>query len=165
MSNTSEVTPLGAGRLNGRARALGVAHSVAPAFAVLLLAAMGLVSALAAQAPADAQVFLAMPATFPDLDARAVVLREPGKEIVLLHPDEANPEALAMALQVLATARRSALSPGRGQMIPITGFVFPDGIAEEEQRRLGGLLAQLQRRPLSSVGNLGPGRWMRYSER
>lgn len=130
---------------------------------IALLLALAGAPPLAAQNAASGPIFVAVPEAFPDLDARAVVIREPGRSILVLRPDGLEPEALAAALRVLRQVAQKPLEPGRGQMIPITGFVLPD-LGDVDRRRLAGVLGQLSRMPLSNVGNLGRGRWIRYTE-
>lgn len=152
-------------RAGPRVRSLHARSGLTALALTSLLLSCGIVTPLTAQTRGEAPLFVAIPETFPDVDARAVVIREPGREVVLLRADEADPQALASALRVLAKARENALPAGRGQLIPITGFAFPAGIADEERSRLDALLAQLRQRPISNVGNLGPGRWLPYTER
>jgi hypothetical protein len=78
---------------------------------------------------------------------------------------EATPEALLMSLVALRRVRRDHPAPKNGQMIPIVGFVVTTPMLEEQ---LGGMeftLARLVARPIGQVGNLGPGRWIRYRAR
>ena len=82
-------------------------------------------SGAAAQASPSAPVFLAMPQEFPDLDARAVLMLEPGRDIVVLDREDAGPETLDVALGVLERMRRDhPRQADRGQLVPITGFVY-----------------------------------------
>lgn len=121
---------------------------------------------LAAQDAEHTPTFLAIPQTFPDVEARAVLMLEPGRDIVLLHEDDAEPETLQIALDVLARMRRDHPRPAeRGQLVPITGFVYRSPLAAERRAALQSTLDELQRRPLANVGNLGLGRWMPYRER
>ena len=126
------------------------------------------VGSVANSSSADAQsvpgesVIVAVPVSFPDLDARAIVVRERGQEFVILRPDEVRPEALAMALAVLRRARREPLEEGRGQMLPITGFVLREPLPQQRRDRLQEALDRLEGRPLTEVGRFGPGRWIRY---
>ncbi|MDH3421979.1 MAG: hypothetical protein OEN00_03245, partial [Gemmatimonadota bacterium] len=139
--------------------------------ALLLVAAVaclggGEPSSLAAQEPGSRPIFLAMPESFPDLDARVVLMREQGRDIIVLRATDAEPEALSVALLVLARVSRERPVPAdRGQMIPITGFVPTGELTAEKRAHLETTLADLRRRPMANVGNLGLGRWMRYRER
>jgi hypothetical protein len=49
-------------------------------------------------------------------------------------------------------------------MIPIVGIVTPR-LNEARRTRLEAALAELRNRPVSNVGNLGRGRWMRWDPR
>ena len=68
--------------------------------------------------------FVALPESFPDVDARLVVLREPGRDIVILNPKEANVETLGVGLMLLRRLRRETPMPSVGQMVPVTGFAM-----------------------------------------
>lgn len=118
---------------------------------------------VSAQGPTDKPIFVALPEEFPDLDARAVVVREPGRDIIVLDETDAEPETLQVALAVLARMSREHPVPeDRGQLIPITGFVYRDAMGPDRRSSLEAVLAELRQRPTASVGNLGPGRWLRY---
>lgn len=130
--------------------------------------ALLLLLALPSARPAAAQfehppIFLAIPQAFPDLEARAVIMREPGRDIVLLRDTDASPETAQVALDVLARMRREHPRPeGQGQLIPITGFVYRGEMDVSMRAHLESSLAELRRRPLAEIGNLGSGRWMPY---
>jgi hypothetical protein len=118
---------------------------------------------VSAQTRPERPVFLALPRDFPDLNARVVLLREPGRDIVILDEDDSGPETLRVALLVLRRlSREGPPQADRGQLVPITGFAGGAAIAEDERRALESTLAELRERPLANVGNLGPGRWMQY---
>jgi len=124
------------------------------------------VALLAVLAPRDASAqlsvgaFVAIAEDFPDVDARALVVREGGREVIVLRADEATPEALAMSIVVLERARERAPTPENGEMIPITGFVFPSGLGAERRARLEAVLARLAARPSARIEPFGPGRWL-----
>jgi hypothetical protein len=118
-----------------------------------------------AQANEETPVFVALPETFPDLDARALIVRERGRDVVVLDPDEATAEALTMSLFLLGRVRELHPLGERGQVIPVTGFVMTRPPSAEHRRRIAGTLARLQAAPTTRVGNLGPGRWVRLLER
>jgi len=132
----------------------------------LALAGLASPASLTGQAPDQAPVFLALPETFPDVDARAVLLRERGREIVVLDPDDAEQvESLRVALLVLRRIRGVRPAPeGRGQMIPITGYVLREELSTELREELESALSDLRRHPVANVGNLGPGRWMPFRQ-
>lgn len=112
-------------------------------------------------ANARTPVFVAIPDAFPDIDARSILLRHPGRDIILLPPGAATPEALSATLGLLRRMREEDPRPARAQMIPVTGFSFRHDIAPERRSRLERLLARLHDRPVANVGDLGPGRWIR----
>lgn len=121
---------------------------------------------VAAQEVVGTPTFLAIPQSFPDIEARAVLLREPGRDIVILDRDDAEPETLHVALSVLDRMRREHPLPAdRGQVVPITGFAFLRQLDSQERLALQAVLTELRERPLASVGNLGTGRWMQYGSR
>lgn len=102
--------------------------------------------------------FVAIPEAFPDIDARALVVREPGRDVLLLHPDDVSTDALFMALAVLARMRVERPVPTQGQMAPITGFVLDSPPSGRELGRLQAVLNRLEGRPASDLGTLGAGR-------
>ena len=137
-------------------------------FVLAAVASLGFIepASLAAQGPDSRPIFLAMPESFPDLDARVLLMREPGRDIIVLRSTDAEAETLWVALLLLARVSRERPVPvDRGHMIPITGFVPRGEIAAEERSHFEGSLAELRRRPLANFGNLGLGRWVRYRER
>jgi hypothetical protein len=118
-----------------------------------------------AQSGVRGGVFVAIPEVFPDVDARAVIIRENGKDVILLRSQETTPEALSMSLVALRRVRRDHPEPQNGQMIPIVGFVTTTPMSEEHLKDMEATLARLRARPISRVGNLGAGQWIRYRVR
>jgi hypothetical protein len=106
-----------------------------------------------------------MPDAYPDVDGRVMLLREPGREIVVLS-DTATPEDLGVAVRMLARFRRERAQPeqGRGHMIPIVGYVT-QALSAERRSTLEAALEELRARPFANVGNLGRGRWMPWEPR
>lgn len=117
-----------------------------------------------AQGAATRPIFLALPEAFPNLDARVVLVRAGGRDIVVLDPAAATADELVMGLRVLHRVRGERPNPTTGEVIPILGF-YPPELSTQERERLEGMLADLRAQPLTNVGNLGSGRWMRYSRR
>lgn len=136
-----------------------IGFTLMPMLAVAVLLAAPL--AVRAQHSGAAPVFVAVPETFPDLDARALIVREGGRDIVVLDPAEVTTEALAMSLFVLGSVRKRYPEPTEGELIPITGFAMTRAPSGEHLRRIVGTLKRLERAPTTAVGNLGPGRWVR----
>ena len=133
---------------------------------VTLLVAAGPSPTKRAQGQESNPIFLALPESFPEIDARAVLMLEPGRDIVVLSHADADPETLATALGVLRRMRRDhPRAPDRGQLVPITGFVVREPVGAEVRATLQQALDELRERPVANVGNLGPGRWMQFSER
>jgi len=110
-------------------------------------------------------VFVALPDTFPDLDAHALLVREPGRDVVVLDPKAPTVENLAVALMVLGRVRSRTPRPEGGQLIPITGFILERPLEEAWATHLAGIVRGLLDRPIMTVGNLGNGRWVRYRAR
>ena len=134
--------------------------------ALLVLAALTSPGGLEAQVPGQVPLFLAIPETFPDVDGRVVLLREPGRDVVLLRDSDATPETLSVALGLLD--RLNARTPRRerqGQMVPITGYKLTTPIHADRLAELDVVLAQLKDRPLARLGNLGFGRSILFDER
>jgi hypothetical protein len=130
---------------------------------LLVLSSFGQPTFLVGQEQRQSPVFLAIPETFPDIDARALVMREPGRDVVILDQEDTDPaESLRVALMVLRRMRRDhPMEDGRGQLIPITGYAVRRAMEPARRSRIEEALNQLRRRPLANVGNLGPGRWIR----
>ena len=89
-----------------------------------LVGLLALVTVAAPPAKASAQgegskpTFLALPSSFPDLDARAALLIEAGRDIIVLREEDAGAEALEVALRVLRRMHRDhPLREGTGQLV------------------------------------------------
>lgn len=132
-----------------------------PLFMLFVLSILGVPSSGTAQNRGGENTFLAIPDAFPDVDARAIVVREPGRDVILLRDSELTAEAVAMSLLVLQKVRTSHPRPEQGQMIPITGFAVTDPPAGEYRDRLEAALRHLQRAQVGEMGSLGSGRWIR----
>ena len=133
--------------------------------ALLVLCAVFTPDMVSAQDAARKPIFLALPDVFPDVDARVVLLREPGREIVVLDPAAATADELGTGLRLLARFRRDHGEPQNGEMIPIVGFAPGPNLTPEERARLEAMIAELREMPVANVGHLGRGRWMRYGDR
>jgi hypothetical protein len=128
---------------------------------ILLLTALMAPVALEAQGQAATTTFLAIPETYPDVDGPVVVLREPGRNIILLRESEATPEALSVALVLLdRLADHTPLRPGLAHMAPVTGYHLRTPLAPARHTELAALIARLRERPVAPIGNLGVGRSM-----
>jgi hypothetical protein len=139
---------------------------------ILLLGLLSFAAGLAPQAVAGQRsdslpVVLTIPETFPDVDARVVLMREGDRDIVVLDASDAEPETLSVALMILRRAQneRPSVPRGRGYMIPITGYASRGELTQERRAWLQEVLDELKARPLSNVGNLGMGRWLRFQDR
>ena len=128
---------------------------------VFAVTAFSMPAALSAQVRGPTPTFLAIPETYPDVDGPVVVLREPGRNIILLRESEATPEALSIALRLLTRlTERTPLRPGLAHMAPVTGFHLTSPLAPARHAELAELLARLRERPVARIGNLGLGRSM-----
>ncbi|MDH3272567.1 MAG: hypothetical protein OEN56_14615 [Gemmatimonadota bacterium] len=105
--------------------------------------------------------FVAIPDAFPEIEARAVLVREPGVDLVLLKSDEASVDALAMALLLLADVREDHPVTATGQMVPITGFVVTHPPRGTRRQRLERMLDRLTEAPRVDLGSVGWGRRVR----
>jgi len=144
--------------MNAYTRGLGLLGLVA---IVALAAPQGAL----AQVQSERPVFLAMPETFPDLDARVVLMREPGRDIVILRESDMDPNALRVALMLMKRLdRENPPTADRTQIVPVTGFAGGAELAPDRRAFLEGALADLRSQPVANVGNLGWGRWMRFRE-
>lgn len=130
---------------------------------LLAVAAFAGPSTLASQEPDRVPLFLAIPESFPDVDGRVVLLREPGRDIVLLRNSDATVETLTVGLHLLIRLNeRVPRRPGQGQMVPITGYVQTQPLNGADYALLDDALTQLKARPVASIGNLGRGRSMPF---
>ena len=134
---------------------------------------VGLLALVAATSPArilgqgssERPVFLAMPEAFPELDARVVLMREPGRDIVILREADASAETLRVALLLLRRLdREGPPAIDRAQIVPVTGFAGGEELEPERRAALDAALDELRAQPLANVGNLGWGRWMRLRQ-
>lgn len=130
--------------------------------AILLL---GWPSAAAAQIQSSRGAFVAIPDTFPDIAARAVIVREPGLDVVLLRPTDTSSETLAMALSALRSARQRAANPRSGQLVPVVDFVITNPPSPVFQAYLDAVVDRLLAAPRDQIGPLGLGRWVRLERR
>lgn len=141
-------------------------HSRSVFSLMVLLAVVTLTAPLSAQnrvPPAwtqGARTTIAIPENFPDIDARSIIIREPGREVVLLRETDASAETLMMSLSVLQDARQRDPAPTLGEMIPITGFVVTNPASPGYERRLLRALERLQAAEVADMGSLGMGRWV-----
>jgi len=130
----------------------------------LLLISVVSAAGLAAQGAEARPLFIAIPDQFPEVEARAVVVRERGREIVLLKATDATAETLDVALALLRRVRERRVEPGRSVMVPIAGFAVRRPMSAETRRRLDHALGRLAAQPVARIGTLGAGRAIRYRD-
>lgn len=130
----------------------------------LVLTAAFTPTAASAQGVSTRPIFLALPDVFPNIDARVVLVRERGREIVVLDPAAATADELVMGLRLLNQVRGERPDPKTGEVIPILGF-YPPELSAPDRERFEAMIAELRARPLANIGNLGSGRWMPYQSR
>jgi len=143
-------------------------RSILPALATAVIGtALALVSPppLLSQGLGRVPIFLAIPETFPEVEGRVVLLREPGRDIVLLRAEDATPETLSVALTLLgrlegSTPRRE----GQVQMVPVTGYVHRVPLDPDRWKMLSEALARLEQRPLADLGGVGRGRAIQFRQ-
>lgn len=129
---------------------------------VVLSVLPGTPGEIAGQQSGPSDTFIAIADDFPEVDARSLLVREPGRDLVVLRASEATVEVLAMSLAVLERVRtNSPLAAGQGQMIPISGFATTRPPSDRVERRLAAVLERLGRSATAEMGSLGPGRWIR----
>lgn len=112
-----------------------------------------------------APVYVAIPDAFPSIDARAMVVREPGVDLIVLRDGEADIDALSMALHVLRDARRRLPTPTAGSLIPIMGFSVTVEVSARVRARLEQTLRRLAHAESVDLGSLGRGRRVRWDLR
>jgi hypothetical protein len=117
--------------------------------------------ALLAQASSPT-IIVTVPESFPGIEARALLVREPGRVLVVLDKADSTVETLAAALGVLRNVQERRGEPTSGEIVPIVGYALKGELSRGVRGRLGSLLARLADRPLSPVGDLGPARWVEY---
>lgn len=110
-------------------------------------------------------VYIAIPDEFPPIEARAMVVREPGIDLVVLREGDADLDALTMALHVLRDARTRLPAPTSGVLLPITGFVVTSPVSKGDEIRLTETLRRLNAAETVNLGSLGPGRRTRLAGR
>lgn len=130
---------------------------------ILAILAFVAPASLAGQAPS--RTYVAIPDAFPDIEAKAMVVREPGVDLIVLREGEADVDALSMALHVLRDARERLPTPTAGSLIPITGFVVTTPVGRQARGRLEQTLRRLANAESVDLGSLGQGRRVRLPGR
>jgi len=120
---------------------------------------------LAAQSLGGTPTFVAIPDVYPPVEGPVAVLRESGRNVILLRDSDATPEALGVALVLLRRlTERRPLQPGLSHLAPVTGFRLRRGLDADRLARLDQVLARLRQRPVARIGNLGTGRFLALAE-
>jgi hypothetical protein len=147
--------PLCALRLND---ALASRRSKRTLWALVLMASLSWTH-LHAQAGPPERTVIAVPDAFPAIEARALIVRTPKEDVIVLRKESATPDALLMALGLLRRLRVEDSRPGSHQVIPITGFVVTREAAAERRQDAQAVLRRLRAAPSARLGDLGQGRW------
>ena len=144
-----------------------MSHTYKQLLSIVAVAAFGglFPPSSAGQESAARAVFVALPLSFPEIDARAIVLRERDRDVVLLRSDDATAETLAMSLMVVRRARQRAPTPTQGEMIPLTGYAFTAEMGDSYRALMDRTLTDLLDRPLRQLGSFGPGRFVPFQLR
>ena len=148
-----------------------IAHAarIAGTLAVLAIAIASGAPA-AAQGQARKPVVVALPDSFPETHeprgqitgVRGMVVRfaSPGKrDMVILKHDDASPETLAAAINLLRRFRREVPNPQSDRVATLVDFV-PPKLTPAAREALAARLRELNSQQASRVGNLGSGRWI-----
>lgn len=137
---------------------------------VILVIAVAFGAPAAAQGQARKPVIVALPDSFPETheprgqitSVRGMVVRfaSPGKQdMVILKRDDASPETLAAAINLLRKFRNAVHNPQSDRVATLVGFV-PPKLTPASREALAARLRQLDSQQTSRVGNLGRGRWI-----
>ena len=116
-----------------------------------------------AQSSAEPPAVLALADTLPVQGARAVVLfraRPTGRSVILLARASANPETIGGAIALLRRLERQHAGDDLSAIVPISGTVPTRPISPKRLAQLRSYLAEVNARPVTSLGDAGVGRWV-----
>lgn len=125
--------------------------------------AMGVPLELSAQGPPSKGTFLALPDVFPETSvdhAKAIIYRTGEREIILINPSFATPETVAASLAVLKKVRKDRMERGLTEASVVTGLSPRKALPDLRRSAYSEVLAAVTSQPSSTLGNLGPGRWL-----
>ena len=135
---------------------------LAPVAALLALSVAGAVPA-AAQQPHHT-VRIALPDSFPGrAQEPALVLRtgaDPLDPVILLNKATLDEGAITAAMAAADLLLRRPISPGQTQVMGIANLKRGRPLSARAHAVAADYLRQLQSRPLTRIGNVGPGRWI-----
>ena len=110
-------------------------------------------------------VYVAMPDAYPEVgvESTAMVFRDTGRDVILVRRSGTTARDLAAAALALGRMRSAELNPDSPSIHPVVGYVLPPDDEERLVRWMGEVLDRLEARPTAELGNLGAGRWMRWT--
>lgn len=137
---------------------------VCPVVALLTVLAAS-ATRLESQATPRSRTVIALPDRFPNIDARALIVREPGLDVVLLRPEDATTDALTVALLTLHDLGPRRAGGGSGEMIPIVGYEVTNPPRRERVAALERALDRLRAAETTTLGSFGSARWIPLARR
>lgn len=146
--------------LNQAIRSALIAAGVA--FALFLISTRA-----AAQASASNSAVLALVDSLPVPAVPAVVMfrsRPSGRHIVAIRRDRATPELLGGALALVRRLERAHAGDARSAIVPISASARTRALPASARAPLQSLIERAERRPMTRIGDLGQGRWLRIDQ-
>jgi hypothetical protein len=111
------------------------------------------------------RITLAVVDSMPIATARAMVVRKAsGTTLLVLDQKHATPETLGLGLAVLKQVSRTALAAGEQQVVPIQGGVATKAPSAQRIAFLRQQLNTLHARQTASLGGLGRGKFMEFTD-
>jgi len=135
------------------------------ALATALATTSSLLRAQQGNASRTSRVTLAVVDSMPVATARAMVVRKPnGQTLLVLDRKHATPETLGLGLAVVKQVSRTPLALGAQQVIPIQGGVATRAPSAKRLAFLRQQLNTLYAQRTGSLGALGRGKFMEFSD-
>ena len=113
--------------------------------------------------PSVERTVIAIPLAFPETDvddAKAVIYRTGKEEIILVNPDFSTPETLAASFALLKELRKERVDDGLTEASVVAGFSVRRPMKSQKRDAFTETLEEISDQPVSTIGNLGPGRWV-----
>lgn len=118
---------------------------------------------LAAQQP-RATVRIAVPDSFPARSQPPALLLRSGTDplnpVILLNKAKLDEQVIAAALVAADVVRRQSIEPRQTQVIALATFKRARPLSAHAHAVAADYLRQLRTRPVTRIGNIGPGRWI-----